>query len=134
MKYAISMFAIGFGLALSSITGVVHAASNNGDSVQVATLPVEGLPIEVSTACENGTAIFRVVNAGGALPSAITFNIIQVSSDTVVSKRRMNLVVGQRATFKVKDADKNPSSIGLFMDAKWLPRDRQIDASIRCGA
>jgi len=134
MKLIVSLFAIGFSLALSSTTGVVHAASSDGQSVQVATLPVEGLPIEVSTACDNGTAVFRVVNAGETLPSAVTFNIIRINSNTVVSKRRMNLAVGQAATFKVKHADKIPSGIGLFMDAKWLPRDRHIDASIRCGA
>ncbi len=134
MKYVASLFAIGFGLALSSIAGVVHAASNNGEPVQVAILPVAGLPIEVFTACENGAAVFRVVNAGELLPSAITFQFIQINSDTVVSKRRMNLAIGQTATFKIKNADKSPSGIGLFMDAKWLQRDRHIDASIRCGA
>lgn len=129
MKYVVSLFAISLGLALSNITGMANAAS-----VQVATLPVEGLPIEVSTTCDNGTAVFRVVNAGEVLPAAITFNIIQINSDKVLSKRRMNLVVGQAATFKVKNVDKKPDGVGLFMDAKWIPRDRHIDASIRCGA
>lgn len=95
-------------------------------------VPVNGLPIEVSTACDKGTAIFKVVNAGDPLPSAIVFNIFEVNSNTVVSKRRMNLAAGQSATFKSKNADKIHGDIGLFMDAQWLPREHQIDASVRC--
>jgi len=83
------MLAIGFGLTLSGVSGVVHAGSNNGEFVQVATLPVEGLPIKVSIACENGTANFRVVNADGVLPSAIMFNITQINFDIVMSKCRI---------------------------------------------
>lgn len=110
------------------------ATSDDRQLVLVATVSVNALPVEVSTTCKKGAAIFIVKNVGDKFPAAIDFTIIDVSADKVFSKRRMNLAAGQSATFKLKNADKVAGEVGLFMDAQWFPRDRQIDAAIRCDA
>jgi len=133
MKRFIAYFAVTISIAISAVFGISHAASaNDGVADQVALVPVNGIPLEVSTSCDKGYAVFRVVNAGEKLPSAVIFNIIKLTDGSVVSKRRMNLAVGQAATFKVKNADKFPGTYGLFMEAKWVERERQVDASVRC--
>lgn len=132
MRFLLSLFVFSFGVALASVQGSSQAAFDEEQPILVAMASVNGLPIEVSTSCDKGAAIFKVVNVGEALPSSIIFNIVRVEIDTVVSKRRMNLSPGQTATFKLKNADKIAGDIGLFMDAQWLPRERQIDASIQC--
>jgi len=134
MKFLLSLFVFSFGVALASAQGSSQAALDSEQPVLVAMASVNGLPMELSTSCEKGTAIFKVVNVGEALPSSIIFNIVRVNVDQVVSKRRMNLSPGQTATFKLKNADKIAGEIGLFMDAQWLPRERQIDASVQCSA
>jgi len=132
MKSVLSVFAISFSITLSAALWSAQAASATSQPGQVAMVAVSGLPIEVSASCDKGTAVFKVMNPGETLPSAIIFNILEVKTNTVVSKRRMSLAAGQSATFKLKSADKVSGDIGLFMDAKWLPRDRRVDASVRC--
>lgn len=134
MKRLITLFAMTFGLAIAAVSGASYAATNGGSEVQVALVPVNGIPLEVSTSCAKGAAVFRVVNAGQKLPSAVTFRIFKLTDGTVVSKRKMKLAVGQAATFKIKGADKYRGTYGLFMDANWVEREQQVDAAVRCSS
>lgn len=132
MKQTLQAFAVALGLASAAFTGTALAASSDVDAVQVATVPLNGIPLEVSTSCDKGNAIFRVVNAGEKLPSPVTFNIIRLTDGSVVSKRKMKLAIGQAATFRIKGANTYKGTYGLFMDANWIQRSQRVDATIRC--
>ena len=137
MKRKLPLFVMGLGLALAAIPGIIQAATNDTNDTgaeQIATVPTNGQHIEVSTECLKGAAVFRVTNVGEKLPIPYQFNIIRVNSNTVVSKRRLKLAAGQNVTFKVRDADKIPSHIGLLVNADDYRRDGQMHALVRCKA
>jgi hypothetical protein len=132
MKRLLSTIITGFGIALISISNASLAASNESLPVQVAAVPTNGQLIQVRTMCYEGAAIFKITNVGDSLPFAYSFKIVRLNSNSVVSARRLKLIEGQNATFKVKNADKIPSDIGLRIDAKDYGRDGDIHALVRC--
>ncbi len=134
MKKLFSLVMFGLAFMAVSAQNELRAGQKDDQPILVATVAVNALPVEISTTCKKGSAIFIVKNVGEKFPSAIDFTIIDLIEDKVFSKRRMNLAAGQSATFKLKNADKVSGGIGLFMDTQWFPRERQIDASVRCDA
>lgn len=132
MKRKLSTFVLGFGIALAGIPGLINAASITTESEQVATVPTSDHRIDVTTQCYKGAAIFKITNMGEKLPTPFMFNIVRVNSNTVVSKRRLRLAAGQNVTFKIKNADKIPSDIGLRINAEGYQRDGQMHALVRC--
>lgn len=134
MKYLLSLPLLCLGLLIVALHGEAQAEFDNGHTILVATAADNVLPVEVRSNCKEGDAVFIVKNLGAKFASAIDFSIVEISDGKVFSKRRMNLRAGQSATFKLRDANKISGEIGLSMDAKWLPRDNHIYASVRCNA
>ena len=60
------------------------------------------LQLKVNTACKDGTAMFKVVNVGGRWPKAGIFAVYAIDGKKLISKRRMLLTGGQKASFKDK--------------------------------
>ncbi len=89
--------------------------------------------LHIEATCDGSIAVFHVHNEGGRLPGAVQFKLFRSDMDTIISKRRMRMIEGQSATFKVKNADKIPADIALFMDSEWQARPQQADAQISCG-
>jgi hypothetical protein len=134
MKRYLSLFTLGLAMALVAIPGLTQAGTSTEESEQIATVPTYDHAIEVSTECLAGTAIFKVTNLGEKLPTPFMFNLVRINSNIVVSKRRLRLASGQNVTFKVRDADKIPSHIGLLVNADDYRRDGQMHALVRCKA
>ncbi len=102
--------------------------------LQKSAIPAGALKLNIATSCENGNAIFKVTNRGGAWPKSSTFGIYRMGSGDkqVVSSRRMRLKANQTSTFRIK-ASKNPTGqLGLFVDPSWYKRGFDYDATVRC--
>lgn len=109
-------------------------ANRGWATVQKASVSSGMLRLNVSTSCENGNAVFKVTNRGGAWPKASIFSIYRMGGESkqVISSRRMRLKENQSSTFKIK-ASKNPTGhLGLFVDPSWYKRGFDYDATIRC--
>ena len=50
----------------------------------------------------------------------------------LISKRRMRLKYGQRASFKIKTSQLPSGRVGLWVKPGWYKRDFDYDATVRC--
>ena len=55
--------------------------------------------VEIATACEDGYAVFKIVNKGNEWPTVAKFSVYRVVGNTLVSQRRMRLTSSQMASF-----------------------------------
>ncbi|MCH7937922.1 MAG: hypothetical protein IH994_12675 [Proteobacteria bacterium] len=95
-KYALGAFSV------IAITGIATAAM----AVESAQTTAGVLKLNISANCEDGNVFFRVKNVGKDWPKTSTFAIYNMrkKSRKLISKRRMRLKDGQRASFKIKTA------------------------------
>ena len=93
------------------------------------------LKINISANCEDGNVFFRVQNVGEDWPKTSTFAIYNMrkKSRKLISKRRMRLKDGQRASFRIKTAKLPTGRLGLWIKPGWYKRPFVYDATIRCG-
>ena len=95
---------------------------------------IRSLDLYVISSCVDGAAVFKIRNIGLEKLESVNFKLFKVSQNLLVSKRRMNLNKGQTATFKIKNANKIPDKIGLFVDSKLIVREQKIDVAVRCSS
>jgi len=115
------------GLALTALAG----ESRSAETAQIAT---SALKLEIAAGCENGTTVFKVKNTGDRWPKSSTFAIYRIGDGPVqmVSKRRMRLRDGQRASFKVKPSKNPTGKLGIWIKPSWYKRPFRYDATVRC--
>ena len=118
-------------LACIAISGLA-TASIAAESAQAT---VGHLKIDVSANCKGGDAFFRIRNSGEAWPKTSTFRIYNMTKGKrkLISKRRMRLKDGQRASFKIRTAKLPTNRIGIWIKPGWYQREFAYDATIRCG-
>ncbi len=97
------------------------------------------LKMEINTTCFDGNAFFRIKNAGKAWPKTSTFAFYHVRKKNkkrvrkLISKRRMRLKDGQRASFKIKTSKFPYGQLALWVKPGWYKRDFGYDATVTCG-
>lgn len=90
-----------------------------------------GFSVAVGSECKGSVAVFNIVNKGDDWPKTGTFAIYDTAKDKLVMKRELRLVHGQKATFKVRRADRM-GDVGLAIDPSWFRRAPGFDAMVRC--
>jgi hypothetical protein len=113
-----------------AITGIATAAL----AAESAQATAGFLKMNVSANCVDGNAFFRVKNVGEDWPKTSTFAIYNMrkKSRKLISKRRMRLKDGQRASFKIKTAKLPTARLGLWVKPGWYKRPFIYDATIKC--
>ena len=94
---------------------------------------IDPLRLRVDTECTDGAAVFKVINIGGCWPRPGAFTIYTLDGQKRISKRRMFLTRGQRASFKFKTRKTGEMVLGLWVDPSWYSRDFRYDAKVICG-
>ncbi|MCH7551159.1 MAG: hypothetical protein IIA35_05600 [Proteobacteria bacterium] len=89
--------------------------------------------LRVIAECTDGAAVFKVINIGGRWPRTGTFTIYTLDGQKWLSKRRLRLARGQRASFKFKSRKTGEMVLGLWVDPSWYSRDFRYDAKVICG-
>ena len=89
--------------------------------------------LRVIAECTDGAAVFKVINIGGRWPRTGTFTIYTLDGQKRLSKRRLRLARGQRASFKFKSRKTGEMVLGLWVDPSWYSRDFRYDAKVICG-
>ena len=88
--------------------------------------------VNVTTACEEGNAVFKVVNKGFEWPTVAKFSVYRVKGNTLVSQRRMRLTSNQQASFRVKAGGPEQVELGIFIEPEWYGREFKFDAKVSC--
>ena len=124
------IFALG-AFSVIAITGIASAAL----SAESAQAPGGILKMNISANCEDGNAFFRIKTVGEDWPNTSTFAIYNMRKKSLklISKRRMRLKDGQRASFRIKTAKLPTGRVGLWVRTVWYKRPFVYDATIRCG-
>ena len=124
------IFALG-AFSVIAITVIATAAM----AVESAQTTAGILKMNISANCEDGDVFFRVQNVGEDWPKTSTFAIYNMrkKSRKLISKRRMRLKDGQRASFRIKTAKLPTGRLGLWIKPSWYKRPFVYDATIRCG-
>lgn len=128
-KHALAVF------ASIAITGLATASSAEESAQATAGI----LKMNIMVNCQDGNATFRVKNIGDAWPKTSTFAIYNMRKKgkkrlrRLISKRRMRLKDGQRASFKIKTGNLPTSRLGLWVKPGWYKRDFDYDAVVSCG-
>jgi len=130
------MAAAAAGLLVSMFIKEANSAGSAGSagSAETAQAMRNAMKLEVSTGCKDGDATFRVRNLGSSWPKSSTFAIYRLGKGgrQMVSKRRMRLKDGQKASFRVKRS-KNPTGrLALWVDPSWYKRQFDFDATVTC--
>ncbi len=127
-QYALAVF------ASVAITGLATATFAEESARATAGL----LKMDIMVQCQDGNAVFRIRNVGDAWPKTSTFAIYNMRKEgkkrlrKLISKRRMRLKDGQRASFKIKTGKLPTGRVGLWVKPGWYQRDFDYDATVSC--
>ena len=127
-RYALAAFV---SVAVTGITATTFAE----ERAQVA---AGHLKMDIMVNCQDGNAVFRIKNVGNAWPKTSTFAIYNMRKKgnkrvrKLISKRRMRLKGGQRASFKIKTANLPTGRVGLWVKPDWYKREFDYDATVSC--
>lgn len=88
--------------------------------------------VTITSTCEEGNAVFKVVNKGFEWPTVAKFSVYRVKGNTLVSQRRMRLTSNQQASFRVKAGGPEQVELGIFIEPEWYTREFTFDAKVSC--
>ena len=118
-----------------AITGLATASSAEESAQAAASI----LKMNIMVDCQDGSATFRIKNVGESWPKTSTFAIYSLRKKgnkrlrRLISKRRMRLKDGQRASFRIKTENLPTGRLGLWVKPGWYKRDFDYDAVVSCG-
>ena len=127
-RYALAAFV---SIAVTGITATTFAEER-------AQAAASHLKMDIMVNCQNGNAVFRIKNVGSAWPKTSTFAIYNMRKKgnkrvrKLISKRRMRLKGGQRASFNIKTAKLPTGRVGLWVKPGWYKREFDYDATVSC--
>ena len=122
-------------MAAAAIGLAVLVFIQTADATETAQAATSALKLQIDTDCKAGDATFKVQNTGDAWPKSSTFSIYRILGEGkghVISKRRMRLNSGQRASFRIKASKNTTGRLGISIDPSWHHRDRRLDAKLEC--
>jgi len=101
---------------------------------EVASLSVKPISVKITSLCERGVTVFRVINTGSDWPEAGVFSMFRLDGPNrqEISARRMRLDAGEAKTFRVSKKQNLTGQIGFAIQPSWYKRDFQIDAEASC--
>ena len=102
--------------------------------IEVAQVKGPGIDLTVTGACLNGDAVFRIVNNGDDWSERREILVYRTVGDILVSKRKLEMLKGGDATFKVRGAAKSGALLGLVVGGNEdVARLTPYDATLHCG-
>lgn len=130
---ALADFATAAGPAIGAGAGTDAGVPPKTAVAAVSADALDPIRLRVIAECTDGAATFKVINIGGRWPRDGTFTIYTLDGKKRLSKRRLSLARGQRASFKFKTRKTGEMVLGLWVDPSWYSRDFRYDAMVVCG-
>lgn len=118
--------------------GLIAAAAASGAQAQssvqgeVAVAPPVFLQLEITSACTEDGAVFKIINRGKKWPQTGFLRLYHADDKTLISERKLRLGDDQKASFVVKKEIAAGRPVGVWIEPEWYARDFEYDARIDC--
>lgn len=122
-------------LAALGLAAGVSAAAKADDTdaqAQVAVTPPIFLQLEITSACTNDGAVFKIINRGNKWPRAGVLRLYHADDKSLISERRLRLGEGQKVSFIVKEKVSQGRPVAVWVEPEWYKREFEYDARITC--
>ncbi len=90
------------------------------------------LNLDIKVKCSGAKAVFTITNNGNRWLKKADIRFYSVSSQVLLSKRKMVLASGQNATFNVNTKTVGQDGVGLWVEPSWYEREFKYDAVGNC--
>ncbi len=90
------------------------------------------LNLDIKVKCSGAKAVFAITNNGNRWLKKADIRFYSVSSQLLLSKRKMVLASGQNATFNVNTKTVGQDGVGLWVKPSWYERGFKYDAAVNC--
>ena len=117
--------------------GALVFASSSGAAeliaqAQIAAAPPALVRVEVSSACAEKGAVFKIANRGEQWPRTGLLRLYYADDNSFIGQRRLRLADHQRVSFAVKHTIAAGRPIGVWVDPGWYKRSFKFDAQMTC--
>jgi hypothetical protein len=109
-----------------------NAAAQMVSQAEVAVTPPSFLQLEVTTACNDKGAVFKITNRGAKWPQTGYLKLFRADDRSLLGERRLRLAPGQKVSFVVKNKVMQGRPVAVWVKPEWYKREMEYDASINC--
>lgn len=125
--------ALGFCVSAVLMVMTLSAGSAKDTSdPQVAVVAPVYLQLEITSACTEDGAIFKVINRGGKWPKSGYLRLYYADDKSVLGERKLRLAPGQKVSFNVKKDIMAGHPLAIWVEPEWYQREMEYDATINC--
>ncbi len=115
-----------------TMTTLSSGSATDATSLEVATVPPVFLQLEITSACTEEGAIFKVINRGVKWPRTGYLRLYHADNKTVLGERKLRLAPGQKVSFVVKKRIMDGHPLAIWIEPEWYEREMEYDSSISC--
>ena len=123
---------MGFGVAAVLATGVYSAAAAQTSTQELAVTPPTFLQLEITSACTDKGAVFKIINRGPRWPQTGYLRLYHADTKSLIGERRLRLAPGQKVSFVVKKKVTKGHPVAVWVEPEWYKREMEYDASVKC--
>jgi len=114
------------------LVGVSAGSAQETSQAEIAAAPPVFLQLEITSACTEDGAVFKVVNRGEKWPQMGYLRLYLADSKSLLGERRLRLAPGQKVSFVVKRKVMDGHPVAVWVEPEWYQREMEYDASIKC--
>jgi hypothetical protein len=92
----------------------------------------KSLNLDVNAECQNGVALFQIVNKGDRWPDSAMLNIYRAVDRTLLNRRRLRMAKDQQASFRVSKGTRPGDQLAIYIDPNWYKREFRFDGLVSC--
>lgn len=118
--------------ALLMATPLLSQAAGPVNQAQVAVTPPVFLQLEITSACTEDGAVFKIINRGAKWPRTGFLRLYHADDRSLIGERRLRLGAGQKVSFVVKDKISQGRPVAVWVEPEWYKRDFEFDANLSC--
>ncbi|OEJ68583.1 hypothetical protein [Magnetovibrio blakemorei] len=129
----ITTYALGFCVSgvLMVTTLSAGSAKDRSDPEVAAVAPVY-LQLEITSACTDDGAVFKVINRGVKWPKSGYLRLYYADDKSVLGERKLRLAPGQKVSFNVTKDIMAGHPVAIWVEPEWYEREMEYDATIDC--
>ena len=118
--------------ATMMVFNVSVSSAQVASPAEVAVTPPSFLQLEITSACTDKGAVFKVINRGVKWPKNGYLRLYLADNKSLLGERRLRLAPGQKVSFVVKNKVMNGHPVAIWVEPEWYKREMEYDASIKC--
>ena len=118
--------------ALLMTAPLAAQAEDRDNPAQVAVTPPVFLQLEITSACSEKGAVFKIINRGAKWPRTGFLRLYHADDKTLIGERRLRLGSGQKVSFVVKDKVTQGRPVAVWVEPEWYKREFEFDANLTC--